>query len=155
MFKYVRFPLLFLGGAAVGALALLLALPPARPAPNAPLGAIPSDREALLVLKWVLENHPDARDLTFLAWSPPEPVEDNPITHQPAVFVRVTWRKNQGKAEVEEHPFYLKGDLVLAPKAQSWRPPRERPQPTESGRSPQPAAAGLTPQARPATLSIE
>jgi len=108
----------FLCGIAAGAglTKHLLARPKADagPAEVASLGVVPPHRESLVVLKHILETRSEARDLKFLAWWPPEPVADNPVTHEPAARVRVVWQNQAAAADrLESHQFYVKGDRVL------------------------------------------
>jgi hypothetical protein len=87
----------------------------ARYEPPPSLGNVPSERPAVLVLKWLLENHPDARYLKFIAWSPPEEVSDNPFTKEPCVRVATIFQNHQNKepSQVEEYLFYVKDEKVL------------------------------------------
>jgi hypothetical protein len=80
-----------------------------------PTGPVPWNREGVAILGWMLDNHPEAPHLTFMAWWPPVRVEDNPFTHEPATLVRVVVRDTRRAATdpVEDLTFYLKGQSVL------------------------------------------
>jgi len=80
-----------------------------------PTGPVPWNRESVAVLSWMLDNHPEAANLTFVAWWPPVRVEDNPFTHEPSTLIRVVVRnKRQARTDpMEDLTFYLKGQSVL------------------------------------------
>jgi hypothetical protein len=87
-----------------------------KPGPPQSQGTIPKDRESLLVMEWMIHNHPDAAHLHFVTWWPPMAVTDNPFTHEPCTLVRVMLKnsaRGQDPPEVEASSYYLKGDQVL------------------------------------------
>jgi hypothetical protein len=113
-----KLTLTFLCGLAVGTVGVkyLLGKPRSDREPaGAALGVLPQQHESLVVVKYLLEHHPDARSLRFLAWWPAVPVADNPWTHEPASQVRVVWQNRAPAAEdrIESHLFYVQGDKVL------------------------------------------
>jgi hypothetical protein len=108
----LKFLVAFGMGAAVG-VALFVGLAGKGSTPSPALGEIPTEREGLLVLKWVLENHKDARDLRFAKWFPPTTVPDNPITHEPSVLVRAFLENPKEPGSFEDYYFYVKDEQVL------------------------------------------
>jgi hypothetical protein len=89
--------------------------PPAAADPAPALGAVPAEREGILVLKHLLESHPDGRHLKFLAWWPAEAVSENPLTREPAARVRVVYENARGTppGKPEGRVFYVTADRVL------------------------------------------
>jgi hypothetical protein len=108
----LKFLLPFVAGLAAGLAAFAGLSGKGHTSPPA-LGVIPTEREALLVLKWILENHKDARDLKFTRWFPPTPVEDNPITHEPSLAIRAILENHNDPDGFEDYLFYVKDDQVL------------------------------------------
>jgi hypothetical protein len=131
----LRLLLIFFGGVAVG-IGTLIVLADLLRRPQEPLGAVPRDRDSVLVLKWLLDTRPDAGRLRFVAWWPPLRRPDNPFTHHPALLVHVALTgEAHGDRELEDLLVYVQDDQVLGavpngrgdsdPRAPLWTDPSE------------------------------
>jgi hypothetical protein len=110
--RHARLVLIFLSGVAVGVCALIVLADVLRP-PAQPLGAVPRDRDSVLVLQWLLDTRADAARLRFMAWWPPVPRPDNPITHHPAVLVHVALTASREDSRIEDLLVYVEDNQVL------------------------------------------